>query len=149
MKTEISSGGVVFRGRKILVIKDSYGRWALPKGLIEKGESSEEAALREIKEETGVDGRIVEPLGEIKYFYTLKKDGHAEGMPSGGERIFKIVKFFLIEAKNDEINISWEIQEAKWLPVEEAEASIEYRNTKEIMKKAIKIMKSNIKRYLG
>ncbi|MBI5061189.1 MAG: NUDIX domain-containing protein [Candidatus Aenigmarchaeota archaeon] len=95
MKTEISAGGVVFRGKKILLIKDSYGRWSLPKGHIEKGETAEQAALREIKEETGIDGRIIELLGEIKYFFQLK-----------GEKIFKIAKFFLVEASNDKTSLS-------------------------------------------
>ena len=85
VKLEISSGGVVHRKPKILLIKDSYGRWALPKGKIEKGETPEEAAKREIGEETGiVDLKVIANLGKVKYFYQIH-----------GQPIFKIIYIFL------------------------------------------------------
>lgn len=138
MRKEISAGGVVFKrnhGVKILLIKDSFGRWGLPKGIIEKNETSEEAALREISEEVGLkDLDIKEKLGEVKYFYKLK-----------GETIFKIVIFFLIESKSEKTKISWEIKDAKWFSPEEAIKTIEYKNTKGIVKKAIEKIRSKLK----
>ncbi len=130
MHREISAGGMVWNKelKKILLIRDSYGRWALPKGMVEKGETSEQAALREITEETGLkDLKIIEKLGEVKYFYTLK-----------GEKIFKIVVLFLVEAKDSELKPQLkEIQGAEWFDVEKAAETIEYKNTKNIMEKAV------------
>jgi 8-oxo-dGTP pyrophosphatase MutT (NUDIX family) len=129
MKREISAGGVVFNRElgKVLLIKDSYGRWALPKGHIEKGESSEQAALREISEETGLKQlTAVAKLGQVKYFYNLK-----------GENIFKMVVFFLVEAKDTELKHEWEIKDAKWFSPDDALETIEYANSKALMKKAV------------
>lgn len=131
MKREISAGGIVFRDKEMLLIKDSYGRWSLPKGLIEKNERTEEAALREVKEETGLkEVEIVKKLGEIKYFYQLQ-----------GEKIFKIVIFFLMKTKNKELKAQWEIQDAQWFPINEAVEKIEYKNTKPLVEKAVEIIK--------
>lgn len=148
MKREISAGGVVFHiitapkaqqsaKFEILLIKDSYGRWALPKGHIGdtiKGETSEQAALRECSEETGIPAehlRIIEKLGDIKYFYQLK-----------GERIFKIVTFFLIESSSAELKPQWEVQDAQWFEPEQAVAKNEYANSTEIIKSAVKKIRS-------
>ncbi|GAG48071.1 unnamed protein product, partial [marine sediment metagenome] len=95
-KREFSAGGIVLKrekGRlKILLIKDGYGRWAWPKGNIGKGELSEDAALREIEEETGLKKlRIVEKIDRINYFYRLH-----------GTVIYKTVYLFLMEAKGRE-----------------------------------------------
>jgi len=137
MKREISAGGVVFhrtpRTFKLLLIKDSYGRWALPKGHIGdtiKDETSEQAALRECSEETGIplsDLKIIDKLGDIKYFYQLK-----------GERIFKIVRFFLIESASDKLKPCWEVKAAEWFAADEAVEKNEYANSTDIIKFAIK-----------
>jgi 8-oxo-dGTP pyrophosphatase MutT (NUDIX family) len=139
-KLEISSGGVVFKKLKIkneklkikiLLIKDSYGRWALPKGKIEKGEKPEEAALREIQEETGLaDLKIIKHLGQIKYFYQIH-----------GQPIFKIVYNFLIETEQKELKPNYEIQDAHWFEPEDALKTIAYKNTKEILEKAVDKLK--------
>ena len=134
---EISAGGVVFhrsgKAFKILLIKDSYGRWALPKGHIGdtvKGETSEQAALRECSEEAGIplgDLKLIEKLGDIKYFYQLK-----------GERMFKVVRFFLVESCSAELKPQWEVKDAQWYAPEEAAEKNEYDNSTEIIKAAIK-----------
>ena len=129
MKREISAGGIVWNSvtKKFLLIKDSYDRWALPKGVIEEGETSEGAAIREVQEETGLQNvKIIEKLGEIKYFYQLK-----------GEKIFKIVIFFLMETQDEELTYEWEIKEAKWFEPKEALEKIEYENSKNLISKAI------------
>ena len=64
------------------------GLWALPKGKIDPGERPEETALREVREETGVEGALVEKLGDVRYTYTRR----------GGERVFKVVSFYLLRA---------------------------------------------------
>lgn len=156
VKREISAGGVIFhkitapagaairapKGEqfRVLLIKDSYGRWALPKGHIGdtvKGETSEQAALRECSEETGIplaDLKIIEPLGEIKYFYQLK-----------GERIFKIVRFFLIESSSSELKPQWEVQAAEWFEPAAAIEKNEYANSRDIVKKAVEKVRALMK----
>ena len=97
MKREFSAGGVVvrrLRGRwwfaAIRPAGKPEGVWALPKGLVSPGDSPEETALREVAEETGVEGRADGKLGDVKYVYTANFKG------GDGERIFKIVSFFLV-----------------------------------------------------
>src|SRR5438093_3478003 len=92
MPREFSAGAVVVRRLKgrwwLAAIRPGgkpEGVWALPKGQISPGDAAADTALREVAEETGVRGRLVEKLGDIRYVYTWK-----------GERIFKVVSFFLV-----------------------------------------------------
>jgi len=137
MEKHYSAGGIVVRKNKdkseILLIKDSYGRWTWPKGHIEKGEKPEETALREISEESGLtDIKIIKRLGEQNYYFTLK-----------GSRVFKTVYIFLVAligSKKLCIQKS-EIKEGRWFSPEEALLKIEYRGSKSILRKGIKIWK--------
>lgn len=132
-KREFSAGGIVVkkeRGRlRVLLIKDGYGKWTWPKGNIGKGESTEDAALREIQEETGLKKlRIIEKLDRINYFYRLH-----------GALIYKTVYLFLMAAKGREkfkIQTS-EIRNAKWFTPEEALETVAYKGSKETLRKAI------------
>jgi len=141
-KREFSAGGIVFKrergGLKVLLIKDGYGRWTWPKGNIGKGESREEAALRETSEETGLKKlRIVEKIDRINYFYRLH-----------GTLIYKTVYLFLMEARGREkfkIQTS-EIRDAKWFTPEEALETVAYKGAKEILKKAIERAKKRLPR---
>ncbi len=65
----VSAGGIVFHKNSILLLKRSSGLWVLPKGRVEKGESSKEAAIREVKEETGIEAKIVGEAGTIYYSF--------------------------------------------------------------------------------
>ena len=69
LKEEISSGGVVVFNNAILLLRKFNGDWVLPKGKVEQGEILEQAALREVSEESGVKGQIQQYLGEIHYTY--------------------------------------------------------------------------------
>src|SRR5206468_9150651 len=91
------------------------GTWALPKGNLDPGERPEETAVREVREETGIDGRLVEKLGDVKYTYTRR----------GGVRAFKIVSFYLLRAGPGRLGaieerMRIEVAEARWLPLDEA-----------------------------
>lgn len=136
-KREFSAGGIIVRkkgrGLEVLLIKDSYGRWAWPKGKIDQGEQSADTALREIKEEVGLkDIRILGKIGRSNYFFRLK-----------GELIFKTVFFFLVEAKGLERLKTQrsEIQKAQWFKLNVALKTVEYKGAKELLTKAIKMYK--------
>lgn len=109
--------------------------WALPKGRIDEGESAAETAVREVREETGVEGRLVEKLGDVRYVYTARWEG------AQGERIFKIVSFFLLRAGRGRIGeiedaMRIEVAEARWLPLEDASRLLSYGGEREMAAKA-------------
>ncbi len=131
MPKEISAGGVAYTRYpnhvKVLMILDAYGHWTLPKGLIEPGETPEQAAIREIAEETGVQGEVAAPLGEVSYFYRDRQRGV----------IAKTVHFFLVQAKTTALTPQvTEITEARWVSLDEAVAQCGYENTLEVLKRA-------------
>jgi 8-oxo-dGTP pyrophosphatase MutT (NUDIX family) len=138
MRREFSAGGVLVRsvrGQEMFAAIRPQGKpeglWALPKGLIGPGESAEATALREVLEETGIEGRPVEKLGDVRYVYTWK-----------GERVFKIVSFFLLRASRGRIGdiadaMRVEVAEARWLPLEEAPRLLAYKGEREMAQKAL------------
>ncbi len=143
MKLEFSAGSVVYRIKKekteFLLILDAYGKWAIPKGHIEKKEKPLQAALRETKEETGLKTLIVlDELGNSDFWFKAKYDNN--------ELIHKYVYYFLFKANDTEkINFQKEeIQDAKWCLQEDVLKTIEYKNLIPIFKKAIKIIKKPI-----
>jgi 8-oxo-dGTP pyrophosphatase MutT (NUDIX family) len=142
VEREFSAGGVLvrkIRGREMLAAIRPRGReriWALPKGHIDAGESAAETAMREVREETGVEGRLVEKLGDVRYVYTASWEG------GSGERIFKVVSFFLLRAgrgRIDEIDESMriEVAEARWLPLDEAPRLLTHKGERAMVVKAI------------
>ena len=105
--------------------------WALPKGLIGPGESAAETAVREVAEETGVEGRLLEKLGDVRYVYTWE-----------GERVFKVVSFFLFRYRAGRLgNIPpehvHEVAETRWLPLDEAPTLLAYKGEREMAAKAL------------
>ncbi len=112
------------------------GVWALPKGKIDADESAADAAVREVREETGVPGEVVEKLGDVRYTYTAKWEG------AKGERIFKVVSFFLLTAGRGRIGdideaMRVEVDEARWLPLDEAPRLLTYKGEREMVARAI------------
>jgi 8-oxo-dGTP pyrophosphatase MutT (NUDIX family) len=113
------------------------GVWALPKGNIGPREAPEATALREVTEETGVEGVSEGKLGDVKYVYTRR----------GGQRIFKVVSFYLVRYRRgriDELPTAYrhEVAEARWLPLEEAPKLLAYRGEKEMAAKALELLEA-------
>jgi len=126
-----SAGAVIFRREnneiKYLLIKYGWGHWEFPRGGIEKGESIEETAKREIREETGIeDVNFVKGFKEwIKFFFKQE-----------GENIMKIATFLLAETKTEEIRLSHEHDDYLWLNYEDALEKLTFDNSKKIIEKA-------------
>ncbi len=100
---------------------------ALPKGHPDDGESPLEAAAREVREEAGVSGELVEKLGDVRYWYQRS-----------GRRILKVVSFYLFEYREGDVaDHDDEIEEARWVPLEEAPRALTYRGEREMVKRAI------------
>jgi 8-oxo-dGTP pyrophosphatase MutT (NUDIX family) len=132
---EVSAGGVVYRFQDsqllLLLIEDRYGKVTLAKGKQEAGETLEEAALREVLEETGVRGRIVDKLDVIYYDYNH---------PVSGETVNKEVHYYLVEAFTTEITVQVEeINAVRWCTPEEAwflQQDRGYKNNDNVLRKA-------------
>jgi len=133
LKTQVSSGGVIFRrydgSIEVAMVAVKGGNvWCLPKGLIDKGEVPEKTAIREVAEETGLKGRIIEKLGEITYWYYIKEENI---------KCRKTVHFFLMEYEGGNVsNHDWEVDDASWFLIDEALKKASYRGEKEIIEKA-------------
>jgi 8-oxo-dGTP diphosphatase len=133
---EFSAGGLVvrnMRGRPFLatVLVKRGTVHALPKGHIEQGEKGADAALREVREETGLEARLVEKLGDIKYWYVRTWDD--------GERVFKVVSFFLLSYVSGSLENYQraEVDGAEWVALEDAPGVLHYRGEKEMAKLAL------------
>ncbi len=139
MEREFSAGGVlikVIRGRPMLAAIRPQGKptgtWALPKGNVDPGETPAETAVREVLEETGVHGTLVEKLGDVKYAYTRRD----------GARVFKVVSFFLLRAGRGRLGeieerMRVEVAEARWLPLDDAPTLLAYGGERELAVKAL------------
>jgi 8-oxo-dGTP pyrophosphatase MutT (NUDIX family) len=130
---EFSAGGVVVRGDEMIVIvpvkRDSNGNrvLGLPKGHPDGRETAEQAATREVAEETGVTAELIEPLGETKYTYERK-----------GRRRAKRVAFFLFRYVSGDLgDHDHEIEDARWMPLEEAARSLSYAGEREMVQRAL------------
>lgn len=136
----ISAGGVIFRrkgaGIEVALISVRGGKiWGLPKGTAEKGENLARTAHREVREETGLDGRIIEKIGHIEYFYTVKD-------PGPPKRVFKIVYFFLMEfISGDVADHDHEVDECRWVSIEEAIELMRFKDEKDIITKALSMIR--------
>jgi 8-oxo-dGTP pyrophosphatase MutT (NUDIX family) len=138
VRREFSAGGVLVRpagdGWEMAAIRPAGRRaevWALPKGRIDKDESGEQAALREVTEETGARGRSLGKLGDVRYWF------HWEG-----ERVFKVVSFFLVHYESGELGelpdeFRHEIDEVRWLPLNEAPTLLTHAGEREMASRAL------------
>ena len=135
-RQEISAGGVVFRiedGRPLfLLIRDSYDNWGFPKGHVERDESPERTALREVEEETGLhDLTLHGAIDTIDWYFRFRK-----------RLIHKVCHFYLMETENAETSPQREegITECSWLPLDEALERISYANARGVLERAAEMV---------
>jgi len=145
MEREFSAGGVVLRRRQerwwVAVIEPQRRKsdarsatvLALPKGNVDQGEKPEETAVREVREETGLEAEMVSKLSDIKYVYVRSWGDR--------QRVFKIVSFFLLRYRSGRIGMITpimrrEVRQALWLPLEEAPRKLSYRGERDVIKMA-------------
>ncbi|MCB0064741.1 MAG: NUDIX hydrolase [Caldilineaceae bacterium] len=138
VEKQVSAGGVAYRetaaGVEIALIYVRFRgkeRWQLPKGIVDAGESPEETALREIREEAGITAELMAPLDVIEYWYV----GHSQGRRV---RFHKFVHFFLCRYRSGDISNhdQREVLEARWVALEEAMNLLAFDNEKEIVRNA-------------
>lgn len=128
-RVERSAGGVVVReidGQPhILVIRDPYQNWGLPKGHLEDGERNGEAAMREVREETGLEDLVLgKELASIDWYFR-----------AGGKLIHKFCAFYLMTSREGDPHpeAAEGITECVWLPLDEAAARISYDNARDVV----------------
>jgi 8-oxo-dGTP pyrophosphatase MutT (NUDIX family) len=126
--TETSYGGVDVRGADVLVITPAGRRiTGLPKGGPERGETPEQTAAREVREETGITAAVREPLGDVEYWYRR-----------GGRKIFKTVHFFLFDfVSGSTADHDHEVDDARWIPLREAVRSLSYPGERALIERAL------------
>ncbi|HXU44080.1 MAG TPA: NUDIX hydrolase [Thermoanaerobaculia bacterium] len=131
MRTEHqrSAGGLVVDGERVLLISTRNGRrWQLPKGHIEEGETAEQAAVREVREETGVTGRILAALPGVEYWYVER----------GQARIHKKVDYYLLDYVSGTTDgyDPTEVSGASWFPWDEGIARLSFDNERQVVSTA-------------
>ncbi|MBW3609278.1 MAG: NUDIX domain-containing protein [Actinobacteria bacterium] len=132
--TEFSAGGVVVNdAHEIVVIvptrrsADGSKVLALPKGHPDGSESPVQAALREVREEAGVEAEVVSSLGEVRYWYQR-----------GGRRIAKVVEFFLLRYVSGDVDDhDHEVEHARWIPATQAVEALTYAGERDMVREAL------------
>ncbi|HBC72434.1 MAG: AP4A hydrolase [Candidatus Amesbacteria bacterium GW2011_GWB1_47_19] len=139
MKREFSAGGIVYKSQRLWLVrrpranpeyKGNLG-WSFPKGWIDDGEKTEEAAKREVREEGGVEVKIISKLPTLKIFFTDQQ----------GEKIMKFITYFVMELEREVAGgAGWETEEVRWVTAQEAEKLLAYRSERELLKLAVKLI---------
>ena len=140
IRDQTSAGGVVFRGagesaEVVIIAVGPNNRWQLPKGLVDKNEKPELTAVREAREEGGVSSEIVSHIETIEYWYAGLENGIRV-------RFHKRVHFYLMRyVSGDTKDHDWEVNEARWVPIEDAAAQLAFDNEKRVMARAAELIR--------
>lgn len=132
IRNATAAGGVVMRGagedaEVVLAGRVSDRTWVFPKGTPDDGETTEETALREVREETGLDVEIVRPIGSVEYWFAVP-----------GERVHKLVHFYLMNAVGGDVSRhDHEYDEVRWVPVAEARRLLSFDTYRDILDRAL------------
>ena len=132
---QISAGGVAFRRQDsdleiaIVSVKPKL-RWQLPKGIVDPGESPQVTAVREVREEAGVETDLIKLIETIEYWYRSTKDGKPV-------RFHKFVHFYLLQYKSGDVSDhDHEVEESRWVSFDEAIEMLEFKSEREVVEKA-------------
>jgi 8-oxo-dGTP pyrophosphatase MutT (NUDIX family) len=135
---ERSAGGIVVRGEQALVIvptrraADGSRVLGLPKGHLDPGETALQAAMREVREETGVEVELIQELGEVRYWYSR-----------GGRPVPKTVVFYLFRyLAGDPADHDDEVEDARWIDLAEARQTLTYEGEREMVARALAALAS-------
>ena len=138
-KLQVSAGGVAYRKRAghidvALISVGADNRWQLPKGLVDKGESTADASVREVREETGIDAEMIDRIDKVEYWYVSKEEGSAV-------RYHKFVYFYLMRYKSGSVDDhDDEVNEARWVAIDDAIEMLAFKSEKKIMTQAREII---------
>lgn len=138
-KTQVSAGGVAYREREgrtevAIVSVGERRRWQLPKGLVGEGEPPEAAAMREVREEAGVETQLVAPIETIEYWYQARERG-------APVRFHKFVHFYLLRyVAGDVADHDHEVHEARWAEIGEARDALAFANEKRVVARALEMI---------
>jgi 8-oxo-dGTP pyrophosphatase MutT (NUDIX family) len=140
-QTQTSAGGVAFRRQSgqievaLIAVGDKL-RWQLPKGLVDKGESPEEAARREVREEAGIETELLQPLERIEYWYY----GTEQGLRV---RYHKFVHFYLLSyVAGDVQDHDAEVADARWVDLGKAKEMLAFASERRVLEHAEQVLAS-------
>lgn len=139
---QVSAGGVVYRtvdsGVEIVIVEMvPEMRWQLPKGIIDEGETKEQAALREVREESGIDANLITLIDTIEYWFFADRNGKRT-------RYHKFVHFYLMSyGSGDVADHDDEVAEARWVSVEEALRMLEFKSERDVVRKAHEMVRDS------
>lgn len=136
---QVSAGGVAFRWNDsqpeiAIVLMKPRLRWQLPKGLVDPGESPQATALREVREEAGVDTELIRLIETIEYWYRSVRYGKPV-------RYHKFVHFYLLEYRSGDVaNHDHEVEESRWVSLEQALEMLDFKSERDVVVKARKMV---------
>jgi 8-oxo-dGTP pyrophosphatase MutT (NUDIX family) len=143
LEREFSAGGLVYRRRaagcEVVLAGRRHARsgklvWTIPKGHLEPGETSEAAAMREVREETGIEATVEDRLGDVTYWFARQDDGRSV-------RVFKRVRFFLMRATGGRFaDRDAEMDDVRWFALADAERTVGFENERALVRRAAELL---------